>query len=101
MKACCSLEDEFRKDIFNEFKMNQRDIAKIMGTYQASVCRMKSGAFLPRIEQLIAVSEHLNKEKYNIDNIKRNIKNIRIGNLTSLDDYSKKFVDYLFNLKAS
>lgn len=101
LKVGCTLETKFREELFNAFGLYQREIANLFGTYQASISKMVQGEFLPVIEQLIKASDYLGDTKFNKNNIKRNIIHIRIGNLTTLYDYSREFLDYLFELKKT
>jgi plasmid maintenance system antidote protein VapI len=95
LKVGCLLEKTHRKELFSNTNLYQRDLAKQLGTYQASICRMIRGEFYPTIEQVIKLSKLTNT---NIETIKENIQESRAGHLTNIID--PEFVDFMFDLKS-
>ncbi|MDD5133355.1 MAG: hypothetical protein PHD81_01460 [Candidatus Nanoarchaeia archaeon] len=76
-----SFNDDFRKEFFESLNMNQKDIAKIIGSWQANVCKTINGTHLLKIEQL---NNLLPYSKFTKEDIIKNIEYIRIGLLTKL-----------------
>jgi len=94
LKVGCLIAKEMRKQLFDSPLLQQREIAKKLGTYQASVCRMRQGYFYPTIEQLLILSRLSNTS---VRKIKNNVKKVRVGNSTYIEDPS--FLDFIFDLK--
>ena len=62
--------------------MYQKDIAKIIGSWQANVSRTVDGTHLLKIEQLIKLSKY---SSFNKKDMLNNIKYFRVGSLTKLN----------------
>lgn len=73
--------DSFRKKFFAGLPLLQKQIAKIIDSWQANVSRTITGKHLLRIEQLIKLLAYSNTTK---KEVKQNITLIRVGNLTSI-----------------
>ena len=95
MRVHCNLDKNLRINLFKSLNMKQKEIAKLINSWQPNVSRLIKGIHLPTIEQLMLLSK---KTGYNRDTIIKNIKNIRIGFLTTIKP-DKKFINYLFNIK--
>jgi len=100
VKVCFVFEKEFVSELFGSLSMNQREIAKLIGTYQASVSRMTKGSFLLRIEQIHKLSQELNQEEFSVKNIRKHVKVVRMGPNTYLKEPSDEFLDLLFELRV-
>ena len=100
VKVCFVFEKEFVSELFDGLYMNQKEIAKLIGTYQASVSHMTKGSFLLRIEQVLKLSQKLEQEKFSVKKIRERIKAVRMGPDTYLSEYSDGFLDMLFEIRA-
>ena len=101
LEVFCSLNNEFRKEMFKSFDLYQRDIAKILNSYQGNISRNIKGTILLSIEQLITASYFLKKQKFSIEKIIKNVDYIRMGRLTTIRNAQNDFLQILFDLKSS
>ncbi|MFQ6032690.1 MAG: LAGLIDADG family homing endonuclease [Candidatus Zixiibacteriota bacterium] len=101
LEVFCSLEDGFRKDMFQSFGASQRKIAKILDSYQGNISRNIKGTILLSMEQLITASNFIGKKEFCIKRIIENTNYIRVGRLTTIRNVRNDFLQMLFKLKSN
>jgi len=91
-----SLNSQFREKFFKSLNMYQWEIAKIIGSWQANICRTIDGTHLLKIEQIIKL---LNCSGYNMCKMLNNSNYVRIGSLTKLE-INNTTVNFLKEFKS-
>ncbi len=86
----------FREKFFKSLNMHQRDIAGVIDSWQANVCRTVKGKHLLRIEQLLKLQAY---SSFNIKQILSNSEEIRIGQLTNLKS-DNKLIGFIKEFKS-
>ncbi len=91
----CNLDDKFRFKLFESLNLTQREIARLLNSWQGNIAHMIKGKNLISIARLKRLAKYscITEEK-----IIENIKFLRIGCLTKLDA-DKKFIKLLFHYK--
>ncbi|MFQ6009601.1 MAG: hypothetical protein ACE5J7_00565 [Candidatus Aenigmatarchaeota archaeon] len=74
----CKLNDEFRLEFFDSINLYQRDIAKIINSWQGNVCKTIQGKHLMTINQIKRLIPY---SKFSKEDINKNIEGVRIGNM--------------------
>lgn len=94
----CFVEENFLRDLFNKQNLKQKELAKLLGSWQPNISRMIKGE-----HQLLMERFHLLNKRINQKNYFDKIEKIRIGSLTYLENNkeNKKFIKYLFNFKLN
>lgn len=90
----CLLKEDFRYNLLNSTGLYQKDLAKELGTYQASISRIRQGKFLLSPEQLYILSE---LAKASIKEIKANTEYSKISANTFINDI--EFLDFIYKVK--
>ncbi len=75
------LSPSFRRDFFHSLRLKQKEIAKLINSWQGNVSRTQKGQILLRLEQIEILLE---KSSYSKEELLLHIKNIRIGSLTKI-----------------
>ena len=91
-----SLSKEFRRLFFKSLNMSQNEIAKIIDSWQANVCKTIQGVHLLRIEQLSKLLEYT---IYLKQDLIKNTSYLRIGSLTNIE-INKTSLDFLKEFKS-
>ncbi|MEK6932249.1 MAG: hypothetical protein AABW56_00455 [Nanoarchaeota archaeon] len=90
------LKSDFRREFFSSLNLDQKEIARIIGSWQSNVSRTISGIHLLRIEQF---SRLLKYSDYKIKDIIKSTEEIRISSLTKFQpDY--EMLNYFFKIKS-
>ena len=91
-----NFNNKFREEFFKSLNIYQKDIAKIIGSWQANVSRTIDGIHLLKVEQLNKLLPYSNFTKKEILN---NLDYIRIGSLTNLKP-NKDILEFLKTFKS-
>lgn len=98
MKVYCFLYDNCLNELFSKQNLYQREIAKLIGSWQGNVSKVVSGTHQLTIEQYYLLGNRISDV-----NLFNKIKSIRIGNLTSLRNNKKnqEFIKYVYDSKIN
>lgn len=98
LKVYCFLENKHQTQLFEKQNLKQREIAKLINSWQSNVSRTIQSKHLLTIEQF-----HILNKRIKEDNQFNKIKSIRIGSLTHLENNkeNRNFISYIYNLKAT
>jgi len=98
LKIYCILEDKYLSELFKKQNLKQKEIAKLINSWQGNVSKTIKGKHLLTLENFNLLCNRVN-EKNHLDKIK----NIRIGSLTILENNkeNKNFINYLYNIKTN
>lgn len=77
-----NLNSNFREIFFKSLDMYQKDVAKIIGSWQGNVSKIIYGVHLLKVEQIISLLKYSNFSK---KDILKNLNYVRIGCLTKLE----------------
>ena len=85
------------KKLFEKQNLKQKELAKLLNSWQPNVSRMIKGK-----HQLLMERFHLLNKRVNQNNYFYKIYKVRIGSLTHLENNNenKKFIKYLYDVKA-
>lgn len=95
LKIHTLLNNQTRNLLFDSINLKQKEIAKLIGSYQGNVCKIQQGKINLTIEQLEIMRKQANLPK---SKLKNSIKTLRVGNLTHITDL--KFKEYMFRIKT-
>jgi len=98
LKIYCILENKYILELFKKQNLKQKEIAKLINSWQGNVSKTIKGKHLLTLENFNLLCNRVN-EKNHLDKIK----NIRIGSLTILENNkeNKNFINYLYNIKTN
>ena len=98
LKVYRSFEDRYRFELFKKQDLKQKELAKLINSWQGNISKTIKGKHLLTIEKFYLLGNRI-KEKDLIDKIK----DIRIGSLTTLKNNgeNKNFIRYIYNIKAA
>jgi predicted XRE-type DNA-binding protein len=98
LKVSCFLEDDYRKELFNQQRLKQKEIAKIINSWQGNVSKTIKGELGLILEGFCKLNKRISYQGP-LDKIIK----INIGSLTTLEnnEENKQFIEYLYNIKAN
>jgi len=94
----CFVEKNFLKELFEKQNLKQKELAKLLNSWQPNISRMIKGK-----HQLLMERFHLLNKRVNQTDYFNKICKIRIGSLTYLENNNEngKFIRYLHDFKAT
>tara|TARA_Y100000310_G_C20643080_1_gene795042 strand:+ start:777 stop:1928 length:1152 start_codon:yes stop_codon:yes gene_type:complete len=98
LKIYCFLDRDYLIELFKKQNLKQKEIAKLIGSWQPNVSRLIKGKHQLSLEQYQLLANRINHR-----NPQSKIKSIRIGSLTHLENNkeNRNFINYLYNIKAT
>ena len=98
LKVSCFLEDGYRKELFNQQKLKQKEIAKMINSWQGNVSKTLKGELGIVMEGFCKLNKRVN-----YPNPLDKLIKINIGSLTTLEnnEENKQFIEYLYRVKSN
>src|SRR3989344_2765209 len=96
LSVYCFVEENFLRELFEKQKLKQKELAKLLNSWQPNISGMIKGK-----HQLLMERFHLLNKRISQQNYFDKISKIRIGSLTYLEnnDDNKEFIKYIYNFK--
>ncbi len=96
LEVNCTLRKDFRKKLFSKTNLTQKELAKLLNSWQGNVCKIAKGELGISADRLLILAK-LNK--IDLKQVEENIESVMVGRLTPINDL--EFMRTIFNLKAN
>lgn len=96
LKVYCIMDRKTRRGFFNSINLMQKEIAKLIGSWQGNVSKTIKGIHPLTIERVIILQKINN---FPTEELKNGIKTLRIGSLTEIKE--REFKDFIWDFKAA